>query len=328
MKLASLKEGGRDGTLVVVDRDLKKVYPAGQAGIPTVQRALEDWSRFAPTLEEIYSDLNDGGLNSFVLDPMALAAPLPRSYQFLDGSAYLSHVKRVRKARGAEMPPNFETDPLMYQGNSSRFLGPRDPIYGVDEEWGIDFEAEIAVVTDDVPMGVTSRQAGSHIRLLMLVNDISLRNLITPEVAKGFGFLHGKPGCAFSPVAVTPDELEDAWDGQRVHLPLITKWNSVVFGRPNAGEDMHFDFSMLISHAAKTRELFAGTIIGSGTVSNSDTTHGCSCIVEQRLIEILESGKPVTPFMRYGDQVSIDMYDSDGRSIFGAIEQEVKPCPS
>lgn len=226
------------------------------------------------------------------------------------------------------MPPNFETDPLMYQGNSSRFLGPRDPIYGLDEEWGIDFEAEIAVATGDVPMGVTPQQAGPHIRLLLLVNDISLRNLIAPEIAKGFGFLHGKPGAAFSPVAVTPDELGDAWDGQRIHLALITKWNGVVFGRLNAGEDIHFDFSMLISHAAKTRELFAGTIIGSGTVSNSDTTHGCSCIVEQRLIEILESGKPNTPFMRYGDQVNIDMYDSDGGSIFGAIEQEVKPCPS
>ncbi len=324
MKLATLKSGGRDGTLVLVDRELTMAFPAGQAGARTLQAALENWARIAPRLEVLSHDLNQDDLDAFPLNPFALASPLPRGYQWLDASAYLSHVERVRKARGAPMPPNALTEPLMYQGGAAVLLGPRDPILIVDENWGLDFEAEIAVVTDDVPMGVKPEQARSHIKLLMLVNDVSLRSLIPPELAKGFGFLHGKPGAAFSSVAVTPDELGAAWDGGKVHLPLVTHWNGALFGKPDAGEDMQFDFPALISHAAKTRKLPAGTIIGSGTVSNADTTRGCSCIVEKRVLEQLESGKPCTPYMREGDKVRIEMFDKEGHSIFGAIEQEVE----
>jgi fumarylacetoacetate (FAA) hydrolase len=325
MKFASLRSSSRDGILVLVDRELNTAFPAGQTGARTLQAALDDWARIAPRLETLYLDLNQDDLDAFPLNPFALASPLPRAYQWLDGSAYLSHVERVRKARGAPMPANSLTDPLMYQGNSASFLGPRDPIGIADETWGLDFEAEIAVVTDDVPMGVTPEEArASHIKLVMLVNDVSLRNLIHQELAKGFGFLHSKPGSAFSPVAVTPDELGDAWDGGKLHLPLITHLNGSLFGKPNAGEDMQFDFPALIAHAARTRKLPAGTIIGSGTVSNTDPTRGCSCIVERRVLEQLESGAVKTPYLQPGDQIRIEVLDSAGHSLFGAIEQQVQ----
>jgi fumarylacetoacetate (FAA) hydrolase len=325
MKFASLRSTSRDGILVLVDRELNRAFPAGQAGARTLQAALDDWARIAPRLETLYLDLNQGDLDAFPLNPFAITSPLPRAYQWLDGSAYLSHVERVRKARGAPMPANSLTDPLMYQGNSASFLGPRDPIGLADETWGLDFEAEIAVVTDDVPMGVSLEEArASHIKLVMLVNDVSLRNLIPQELAKGFGFLHGKPGSAFSPVAVTPDELGDAWDGGKLHLPLITHLNGSLFGKPNAGEDMQFDFPALIAHAARTRKLPAGTIIGSGTVSNTDPARGCSCIVERRVLEQLESGAVKTPYLQPGDQIRIEVLDSAGHSLFGAIEQQVQ----
>jgi fumarylacetoacetate (FAA) hydrolase len=325
MKLATLKSASRDGALVVVDRALKVALPAARTGAATLQAALEHWTETAPQLEALYRNLAEDDPDALPLIPAALAAPLPRAYQWLDGSAYLSHVERVRKARGAAMPPSFFDDPLMYQGGSARFLGPREPIRLMDETWGLDFEAEVAVITDDVPMGVTAEAARPHIKLLMLVNDISLRNLIPQEIAKGFGFLHGKPGPAFSPVAVTPDELEDVWDGGKMHLPLVTHWNDRLFGRPDAGEGMQFDFPALIAHAAKTRPLPAGTIIGSGTVSNADAARGCSCIVEQRLLEQIESGQARTPYLRYGDRIRIEMFNKNGRSLFGAIEQEVRP---
>lgn len=325
MKLATLNKGGRDGTLVVVDRDLQRAVPVPQIA-PTLQKALEQWDSTAPQLEKIYRALNKGEIEGSVLQQESLAAPLPRAYQWLDGSAYLTHVERVRKARGAEMPPSFWTDPLMYQGLSDHFLGPRDPICVADEAFGVDFEAEVVVITDDVPLGVTPAQAQSHIKLLTLINDISLRNLIPPELAKGFGFVQGKPASALAPVAVTPDELGRAWDGAKIYLPLRTYWNGKLFGEPNAGEDMQFDFPQLVSHAAKTRRLMAGTLIGSGTVSNADQNRGYSCIVECRVVEILAGGAAVTPFMSYGDQVRIEMQDSQGKSIFGAIEQELQQC--
>jgi len=327
MKLGSLKQGGRDGRLVVVDRRLEKAVDVGDIAA-TLQQALERWSEVSPALEAVYRSVNRGAADSFPLDKRMLASPLPRSYQWLDGSAYLSHVERVRRARGAEMPPSFFTDPLMYQGGSDGFLAPDDPIHAASEHWGVDFEAEVAVVTDDVPPGVSSSEAAHHIKLLMLVNDVSLRNLIPAELAKGFGFLHGKPASAFSPVAVTPDELAGAWDGRKVHLPIITYWNEKLFGEPDAGCDMQFDFPTLISHAAMTRRLSAGTIVGSGTVSNQDRTKGCSCIVEKRVLEILENGSAETNFMAYGDRVRIEMLDHEGMSIFGAIEQELMPCPT
>ncbi|MFQ6024633.1 MAG: fumarylacetoacetate hydrolase family protein, partial [Acidiferrobacterales bacterium] len=292
----------------------------------TLQAALEDWARVAPELESVYAALNCGEIDGFDLDFAALASPLPRAYQWLDGSAYLTHVERVRKARGAEMPPSFLSDPLMYQGGSDDFLGPRDPICVADEQWGIDFEAEVAVLTDDVSMGINPAEASGHIKLLMLVNDVSLRSLIPSELTKGFGFLHGKPASAFSPVAVTPDELGEAWDGAKVHLPLVTSLNDKMFGNPDAGKDMQFDFPSLVSHAARTRRLGAGTIVGSGTISNVDRARGCSCIAEQRVLEIIDTGKAVTPFMHYGDRVRIEMLDESGKTIFGAIEQEVQPC--
>jgi fumarylacetoacetate (FAA) hydrolase len=324
MKLATLKSSGsRDGRLVVVDRELRWAIPV--SGVPTVQFALEHWNAVAADLEAVYRGLDRSTAGAVPFDPGALAAPLPRAYQWLDGSAYLSHVERVRRARGAELPPSLLTDPLMYQGGSAQFLGPRDPILLADEAWGLDFEAEVAAVTGDVPLGGAAVEARSHIRLLVLVNDLSLRNLIPQELAKGFGFLHGKPGPAFSPVAVTPDELGDTWDGGRVHRPLLTHRNGALFGRPDAGEGMQFDFPALIAHAARTRPLPAGTLIGSGTVSNADAARGCSCIVEQRVLEQLESGTVRTPYLRYGDRVRIEMLDAGGQSIFGAIEQEVQP---
>jgi len=323
LKVASLKTGGRDGALVVVSRDLTRaVRVKGVA--PTLQTALDNWETISPELESVYYLLNKGEMaDVFPLDFLQLASPLPRAYQWADGSAYLNHVELVRKARGAELPDNLRTDPLMYQGGSDGFLGPFDPIPVASEDWGIDFEAEVTVITDDVPMGVTPQEASEHIKFVMLANDVSLRNLIPNELAKGFGFFHGKPASAFSPVAVSPDELGTAWDGRKLNLPLSTWFNGKLFGNPDAGADMAFDFPTLIVHAAKTRSLAAGSIIGSGTVSNRDRTRGCSCIAERRMIEIIEKGTPITPFMRFGDRVRIEMFDSEGRSIFGAIDQQV-----
>ena len=324
MKLGSLKEGGRDGTLVVVSRDLSRAVQA--TGIaPTMQRALEDWSNVAPRLNALYDALNDGSADgAFDLDIAKLAAPLPRAYEFVDGSAYLPHVARVRRARGAEVPESFYTDPLMYQATSAGFLGPRDPVRVVDEAHGIDLEAEIVVVTDDVPMAVTPEQAAGHIQLLGLVNDVSLRNLIPGELAKGFGFLQSKPRSALSPVFVTPDELGGAWQGNKVHLPLVTHVNGEWFGAPEAGVDMQFDFAQLVAHAARTRPLSAGTIVGSGTIANEDTGKGASCFAERRTVEALRDGKPSTPFMSFGDSVRIEMLDAGGNSIFGAIDQRIE----
>jgi fumarylacetoacetate (FAA) hydrolase len=324
MKLGSLKEGGRDGTLIVVSRDLASgVRATGIAD--TLQRALEDWSNTAPRLNALYDALNDGSADgAFDIDLAALAAPLPRAYEFVDGSAYLPHVERVRRARGAEVPESFYTDPLMYQAVSAGFYGPRDPVRVPSEDYGIDLEAEVIVVTDDVPMAATPEQAASHIQLVGLVNDVSLRNLIPNELAKGFGFLQSKPRSALSPVFVTPDELGDAWKGSKVHLALTTHINGEWFGAPEAGVDMQFDFAQLVAHAAKTRPLSAGTIVGSGTVANEDTSLGASCFAEKRTVETLELGKPVTPFMSFGDTVRIEMLARDGASVFGAIEQRIE----
>ena len=328
MKLGSLKEGGRDGTLIVVSRDLAKAVKA--TGIaPTLQRALEDWDTVAPRLNAIYEVLElspaetINGEPVFALDFAALASPLPRAYEFVDGSAYLPHVARVRKARGAEVPESFYTDPLMYQATSAGFLGPRDPVRVPDEAYGIDLEAEVVVITDDVPMAATPEQAARHIQLVGLVNDVSLRNLIPAELAKGFGFLQSKPRSALSPVFVTPDELGEAWRDNKVHLPLLTHVNGKWFGAPEAGVDMQFEFAQLVAHAAKTRPLSAGTIVGSGTVANEDTSLGASCFAELRTVETLRDGKPSTPFMKYGDTVRIEMLDKSGASIFGAIEQKI-----
>jgi fumarylacetoacetate (FAA) hydrolase len=328
MKLGSLKEGGRDGTLIVVSRDLARAVKA--TGIaPTLQRALEDWDTLAPRLATVYEVLNISpaetvnGEPVFALDMAALASPLPRAYEFVDGSAYLPHVARVRKARGAEVPESFYTDPLMYQATSAGFLGPRDPVRVPEEAYGIDLEAEIVVVTDDVPMAVSAADAAAHIQLIGLVNDVSLRNLIPGELAKGFGFLQSKPRSALSPVFVTPDELGDAWRDNKLHLPLLTHVNGAWFGAPEAGVDMQFDFAQLVAHAARTRPLSAGTIVGSGTVANEDTSLGASCFAELRTVETLRDGKPSTPFMSYGDTVRIEMLDASGASIFGAIEQRI-----
>jgi fumarylacetoacetate (FAA) hydrolase len=324
MKLGSLKEGGRDGTLVVVSRDLTRAVRATSIA-STLQRALEDWSNAAPRLNALSDALNAGeAQDAFDFDPAALAAPLPRAYEFVDGSAYLPHVERVRRARGAEVPESFYVDPLMYQATSAGFLGPRDAVKVVDEGYGIDLEAEIVIVTDDVPMAVSPERAATHIQLVGLVNDVSLRNLIPAELAKGFGFLQSKPRSALSPVFVTPDELGDAWQSSKVHLPLVTHVNGAWFGAPEAGVDMQFDFAQLVAHAAKTRPLSAGTIVGSGTIANEDTSKGASCFAEKRTVETLETGKPITPFMSFGDTVRIEMFDAQGQSIFGAIEQRIE----
>src|SRR5688572_16058307 len=327
MKLGSLKEGGRDGTLVVVSRDLSRAVRA--TGIaPTLQRALEDWSNVAPRLNALAQSLEEGDADGvFDLDVQVLAAPLPRAYEFLDGSAYLPHVERVRRARGAQVPESFYTDPLMYQATSAGFLGPRDPVRVTSEDYGIDLEAEVVVITDDVPMAPTAAEAAEHIQLVGLVNDVSLRNLIPGELAKGFGFLQSKPRSALSPVFVTPDELGDAWRGNKLHLPLLTHVNGEWFGAPEAGVDMQFDFAQLVAHAAKTRPLSAGAIVGSGTIANEDTGRGASCFAERRTVETLEHGKPLTPFMAFGDVVRIEMLDRDGASIFGAIEQRIERQP-
>ena len=323
MKLGTLKEGGRDGTLIVVSRDLARAVKALDIA-PTLQRVLEDWSGLAPRLQALSGKLNAGDVpGAFALDTAKLAAPLPRAYQWADGSAYVVHVELVRKARGVEMPPSFWTDPLMYQGGSDSFIGPTDDIEAADEAWGIDFEGEIGVYIDDVPMGTTAQDARQHIKLVTILNDVSLRNLIPAELNKGFGFFHGKPATAFAPVAVTPDELGDAWDGARLNLPLISTYNGREFGHPNAATDLIFDFGQLIAHAATTRHLEAGTVVGSGTVANKDAGVGCSCIAERRTRETIDTGKPVTPFMKFGDRIRIEMLDKAGRSIFGAIDQKV-----
>lgn len=324
MKLATLKDGTRDGQLAIVARDLKTVQLADGIA-PTLQSALDDWAFIGPQLEEIYVQLNNGRANrAFDFDQKKCMSPLPRSFQWADGSAYVNHVELVRRARNAEMPESFWREPLIYQGGSDDFIGPTDDIMLVSEEWGIDFEGEVAVITDDVPMGVAVEQAGAHIRLLMLVNDISLRNLIPDELAKGFGFFQSKPASSFSPVAVTPDELSDVWRDGKVHLPLRVTWNGVAVGQANAGVDMVFSFSQLIAHLAKTRNARAGSIIGSGTVSNKDVSKGYSCIAEKRCLEIIENGEAKTPFMKFGDTIKIEMLDSNGKSIFGAINQSVK----
>ena len=321
MKLASLK-GPRDGKLCVVNRDLTYAKLVEDVA-PTLQYALDNWLAIAPKLQTVYETISASNPDCFSFDPSHCVAPLPRAYQWADGSAYVNHVALVRQARKAEMPAEFWTDPLMYQGGSDRFLGPTSPIPIADEKYGIDFESEIAVITDDVPMAIKPEAAGKHIKLIMLVNDVSLRNLIPNELGKGFGFFQSKPASSFSPVAVTPDELGDAWDGMRVHLPLMSTLNGTLFGAPNAGIDMTFSFPELIAHAAKTRELGPGTIIGSGTVSNTNRTTGSSCIAEKRMLEIIATGKATTDFMHFGDTIQIEMLDKDQRTIFGAIHQEV-----
>lgn len=324
MKLASLKEGGSDGTLIVADRELIHAVKAADIA-PSLREALEDWERAAPLLAALSDDLNDRkARGAFALDMAALAAPLPRAWEFLDGSAYLPHVARVRKARGAEIPDTFYTDPLMYQATSAGFLGPRDPIPVASEDYGIDLEAEIVVLTDNVPAAATPEQAGKAIRLVGLVNDVSLRGLIPGELKKGFGFLQSKPRSALSPVFVTPDELGDVWRETKLHLPMRTWLNGDWLGEADCGVDMQFDFGQLVAHAAKTRPLAAGTLVGSGTIANQDTSKGASCLAEQRTVETLRDGKPTTPFLKFGDNVRIEILDDDGKSIFGAIEQTVE----
>lgn len=323
MKLATLNDNNRDGTLVIVSRDLTQAVTVPRIA-PHLQAALDEWEVMAPKLKRVYNKLNAGKCpNAFALDHHDLTSPLPRAYQWADGSAYVNHVELVRKARGADMPPSFWTSPLMYQGGSDNFIGPYDPIFAEDEVWGIDFEAEVAVITGDVPMGIMPEEAEQHIKLLMLVNDVSLRNLIPVELAKGFGFFQSKPATSFSPIAVTPDELGSAWKDGKVHLPLISTLNGRQIGAPNAGVDMTFNFPTLIAHAARTRFLCAGTIIGSGTVSNKDRKSGSSCLVEKRMLEILQYGEPRTSFMRFGDRIRIEMLDKEGNCIFGKIDQQV-----
>ncbi len=339
MKLATKKNGTRDGLLMVVNKDLTRCMSATEVFhprnlAPTMQVALDNWEAVAPQLEEIYTALNNGTVTGFEeFEAHYCESPLPRAYQWADGSAYVNHVELVRKARGAQMPESFWTDPLMYQGGSDAFIGPCDNIEFASDEWGIDFEGEVAVVTGDVPMGASIAEAQESIRLIMLVNDVSLRGLIPAELAKGFGFFQSKPSSAFSPVAVTPDELGDAWYENKVHLPLVSTYNHKPFGRPNAGVDMTFDFADLIVHATKTRPLSAGAIIGSGTVSNKQgTDHGTSieeggvgysCIAEVRMIETIRDGKPTTNFMSFGDSIKLEMFDVEGNTIFGAIDQQV-----
>ena len=333
MKLATLKSGTRDGRLVVVSHDLTLCSDVGHIA-PTMQAALDDWEHVRGRLERVAAGIETGSQPTERFHEHDAMSPLPRAYQWADGSAYVNHVELVRRARGAEMPDSFWTDPLMYQGGSDSFLGPRDPIVMADEAWGIDFEGEVAAIVSDVPMGASVDEARDAIRLIMLVNDVSLRGLIPGELSKGFGFFQSKPSSAFSPVAVSPDELGDAWDGGKLSLPLLVDFNGKPFGRANAGVDMTFDFPQLIAHAAKTRPLGAGAIIGSGTVSNkldggpgkpvAEGGAGYSCIAEIRMIETIASGTASTRFMKFGDTVRIEMKDEDGHSIFGAIEQQVE----
>ena len=333
MKLATLNDGSRDGKLVVVSKDLTRYCGADNIA-PTLQAALDNWDEIAPKLEALYRDVEHQAVPTERFHEREAYSPLPRAYQWADGSAYINHVELVRKARGAEVPESFYHDPLMYQGGSDTFLAPRQDIPLGDVAWGCDMEGEIACITDDVPMGVSAEDAASHIKLVMLVNDVSLRGLIPGELAKGFGFFQSKPASAFSPVAVTPDELEDAWAGNVIHLPLMVDYNGQPFGRANAGVDATFSLADLVAHAARTRKLCAGTIIGSGTVSNQDADGGpgkpvsegglgYSCIAEIRMIETINDGTPKTPFMQPGDTVRVEMKDSHGHSIFGAIEQKV-----
>jgi len=324
VKLATLKRGGRDGRLALVSRDLTRcLLVPGIA--PTLQAALDDWALVSPRLADRAATLEMNAANADVMpfDPSQCAAPLPRAFHWVDGSAYVNHVELVRKARGAEMPESFWTDPLVYQGGSDDLLGAHDDVPFADESWGIDLEAEVAVITDDVPMGTTVGAAPSHIKLIALVNDWSLRGLIPGELAKGFGFYQAKPATSFSPVVVTPDELGDAWRDSRVHLPLLSRINGQEFGRPEAGVDMTFNFSQLIAHVTKTRRLGAGAIIGSGTVSNYDRSRGSSCLAERRTLEQIESGSARTPFLKFGDRVSIEMRDEQGRNIFGTLDNKV-----
>lgn len=324
MKLATYKDGSRDGQLVVVARDLSSAHFA--TGTATrLQQVLDDWNFLSPQLEDLYATLNDGkARHAFAFDPRLCMAPLPRAYQWADGSAYLNHVELVRKARNAEVPASFYEDPLMYQGGSDDFLGPCDDAVFASADWGIDFESELAVVTGDVAVGATPDAALESVRLLMLVNDWSLRHLVPAELAKGFGFLQSKPATAFGPVAVTPDELGSAWKGGRVHLNLESAWNGKRVGLCQAGEEMSFHFGQLIAHLAKTRQVRAGSIIGSGTVSNKDWSRGYSCIAEKRAIETIEQGEPRTAFMQFGDTIRIEMKGRDGQSVFGTIEQTVR----
>ncbi|MBA4177457.1 MAG: fumarylacetoacetate hydrolase [Leptothrix sp. (in: Bacteria)] len=323
MKLATFKDGSRDGMLAVVSRDMTTAHYA--TGIATtLQQVLDDWNFRSPPLEDLYATLNGGkARHAFPFDPQLCMAPLPRAYAWLDGSAYLNHVELVRKARGAEVPASFYEDPLMYQGGSDDLLGATDDARFASEDWGIDFEAEVAVITGDVDIGTDAEGAIDSVRLLMLANDWSLRHLIPTELAKGFGFVQGKPATAFSPVAVTPEELGPAWQGGRVHLALESRWNDRRVGLCDAGPEMNFHFGQLIAHAAKTRRLRAGSIVGSGTVSNKDWAKGYACVAEKRAIETIEGGAPVTGFMRFGDTIRIEMRGADGASVFGAIEQRV-----
>ena len=334
MKLATLRDGTRDGRLVVVSRDLTRCADAGRIA-PTLQHALDFWAQTAPELEALARSVESGSVPTDRFHERAAMSPLPRAYQWADGSAYLNHVELVRKARGAEMPASFWTDPLMYQGGSDSFIGPRDPIRMADEAYGIDMEGEVAVITGDVPMGATVEEGRAAIRLVMLCNDVSLRALVQAELGKGFGFFQSKPSSAFSPTAVTPETLGEAWKDGKLHLPLCVDLNGKPFGRANAGVDMAFDFGQLIAHAAKTRPLGAGTIVGSGTVSNKGADGGAgasiaaggvgySCLAELRTVETIAEGAPSTPFLRFGDRVRIEMKDANGKSIFGAIEQVVE----
>ena len=324
MKLATYKSARRDGTLLVVANDLSRAVAVDSIA-PTLQAALDEWQRVEPSLREVAERLNAGDSSgSFAFDLGKAAAPLPRAYQWCDGSAYLSHAELVRRARKAEMPQSLYHDPLIYQGGSDQLQGPRDPITIADESWGIDLEAEIAVITTDVPMGVSADAAGDYIALVTLINDVSLRNLIPGELAKQFGFFQSKPATAFAGIAVTPASLGAAWDGRKLSLPLRSWVNGAWLGEPNAGVDLNFDFPTLIAHAAKTRDLCAGTIVGSGTVSNRDRSVGSSCLAERRMLETIETGQLETPFLRFGDRVKIDMTDPNGASIFGSIEQTVQ----
>jgi fumarylacetoacetate (FAA) hydrolase len=322
MKLASLKSG-RDGRLLVVSRDLSRALAVPEIAA-TLQGALDDWSACQVRLADVYQALNAGDIKGMMdFDPVQCAAPLPRAYHWADGSAYVTHVELVRKARGAELPASFWTDPLVYMGASDAFIGPRDDIEIESEDWGIDFEAEVVVITDDVPAGISARQAGAHIKLIGLVNDVSLRNLIPGELAKQFGFYQSKPWTSFTPVLVTPDELGDAWDGAKVSLPLRTTLNGLLVGAPDAGVDMTFDFPTLIAHCARSRSLMAGTVIGSGTVSNVGSKDGSCCLAEVRCLETIRDGRPSTPFMSFGDRIEIEMLDAEQKSIFGKIDQVV-----
>ena len=322
MKLASLKSG-RDGRLIVVSRDLSRAVAATDIA-PTLQAAMDNWAECEPKLTALFNNLQAGKVaGEFAFDTTAVAAPLPRSYHWADGSAYVTHVELVRKARGAELPESFWTEPLMYMGASDAFIGANEDVLAESEEWGIDFEAEVVVFTDDVPAGIKARKARQHIKLVALVNDVSLRNLIPAELAKQFGFYQSKPQTSFTPVAVTPDELGDAWDGAKLHLPLITTLNGKKIGSPNAGVDMTFDFGQLIQHAAKSRALVAGTVIGSGTVANQGSPDGSCCLAEVRCLETIADGKPSTPFMAFGDRIEIEMKDMAGNSIFGKIDQRI-----